>query len=172
MTEVDVASAIRSVPSDKYGDDYQAHVLEMWKVYLGMADNISDRRERANAFFITLHTGAIAVIGFLVEKQMYTWAATVSLLAGVPFSFLWYRLIRSYRDLNTAKFKVVHEVEKLLPLKLFDGEWEAVGRGEDPKRYLPFTHIEIYVPVVLLVLHILIVIGCLLFQFPPWPNPS
>ena len=162
MTEVDVASAIRSVPSDKYGDDYQAHVLEMWKVYLGMADNISDRRERANAFFVTLHMGAIAVIGFLVEKQMYEWVATVALLAGVPFSFLWYRLIRSYRDLNSAKFKVVHEIENLLPLKLFDGEWEAVGRGEDPKRYLPFTRIELVVPLVFLVFHTLLAIGFLL----------
>lgn len=162
MSESDIASAIRGIPPDEYGENYQAHVLEMWKVYLGMADNISDRRERANAFFVTLHTGSIAVVGFLVEKQMFAWIATVALLAGVPFSFLWYRLIRSYRDLNSAKFKVVHEIENLLPLKLFDGEWEAVGRGEDPKRYLPFTRIELVVPLVFLVFYTLLAIGFLL----------
>nr|PZN77087.1 MAG: hypothetical protein DIU57_16865 [Pseudomonadota bacterium] len=113
-----------------------------------MTDRISDRRERANVFFVTLHTGVFAVVGFLVEKQMFPWIVTICLLAGIPFSYLWYRLVRSYRDLNSAKFKVVHAIETRLPLKLFDAEWEAVGRGKDRSRYLPFTHIELKVPLV------------------------
>lgn len=162
MTVSDLANAIRGISSEEYGENHQAHVLEMWKVYLGMADHISDRRERANAFFVALHTGSIAVVGFLFEKQMFAWIVIVALFAGVPFSYLWYRLVRSYRDLNTAKFKIVHEIENLLPLKLFDGEWEAVGRGEDSKLYLPFTHIELAVPLVFLAIHILLAIGSLL----------
>lgn len=165
MSKSGIANAIRGVSPDEYGENHQAHVLEMWKVYLGMADHISDRRERANAFFVALHTGSIAVVGFLVEKQMFAWIATVALLAGVPFSYLWYRLIRSYRDLNSAKFKIVQEVENLLPLKLFDGEWEAVGRGKDSKRYLPFTRIELVVPWVFLIFHTLLAIGSSLFAF-------
>ena len=32
-------------------------------------------------------------------------------MAGMTLSYMWYRLIRSYKDLNGAKFKVVHEIE-------------------------------------------------------------
>lgn len=151
--ESDISVVIRGIPAEAYGDHYNSHILEMWKTYLVMADRISDRRERANAFFVTIHTGVFAGIGFLMEKEMHLWTTTIALFAGIPFAFLWYRLVRSYRDLNSAKFKVVHAVESLLPLKLFDAEWEAVGRGTDPDKYLPFTHIELKIPFVVLVLY-------------------
>lgn len=154
--DTDLSLAIRGVPAENYGESHSSHVLEMWKTYLGMADRISDRRERANAFFVTIHTAVFAGVGFLVEKQMFPWIATVCVFAGIPFAFYWYRLVRSYRDLNSAKFKVVHKMEELLPLKLFDAEWEAVGRGKDSKRYLPFTHIETKVPIIFIAVYTVI----------------
>ena len=84
-------------------------------------------------------------------------------LAGIAISYMWYRLIRSYRDLNSAKFKVIHQIEKKLPLSPFDAEWEAVGRGENSSLYLPFTHIEIGIPWVFLVLHMFA-----FYQSFPW----
>ena len=74
-------------------------------------------------------------------------------LAGLVLSYVWYRLIRSYKDMNSGKFKVVHEIEKELPLSPYDAEWEALGRGNDPKLYLPFTRIEIWVPGIFGALH-------------------
>ena len=67
-------------------------------------------------------------------------------LAGCVLSFTWYRLIRSYRDLNTAKFRVIHAIENRLPLQAYRAEWLAVGEGHRPDLYLPFTHIETKVP--------------------------
>ena len=55
--------------------------------------------------------------------------------------------------MNSGKFKVVHEIEKELPLSPYDAEWEALGRGNDPKLYLPFTRIEIWVPGIFGALH-------------------
>jgi hypothetical protein len=75
------------------------------------------------------------------------------MIAGIVVSYLWYRIVRSYRDLNSAKFRMIHEIEKLLPTKPYDAEWEAVGRGEKPKLYLPFTHVEIFVPWIFMALH-------------------
>jgi hypothetical protein len=75
-------------------------------------------------------------------------------LAGIAISFMWYRLIRSYRDLNSAKFQVLHQIEKKLPISPFDAEWEAVGRGKNSKLYLPFTNIEVGIPWVFLLLHV------------------
>ena len=168
----DVSKTLSGIPEDAYGEHYSAHILEMWKTYLEMTDRISDRRERANVFFVTLHTGVFAVVGFLVEKQMFPWIVTICLLAGIPFSYLWYRLVRSYRDLNSAKFKVVHAIETRLPLKLFDAEWEAVGRGKDRSRYLPFTHIELKVPLVFIGVYGFLTIAALYFFYSTGAAPA
>jgi hypothetical protein len=84
-------------------------------------------------------------------------------IAGIAISYMWYRLVRSYKDLNTAKFKVIHEIESQLPIAPYDAEWEAVGRGKAPELYLPFTHVEIYVPWVFIILHAIVALQCL-----PW----
>ena len=70
--------------------------------------------------------------------------------------------VRSYKDLNTAKFKLIHEIEAKLPMAPYDAEWEAVGRGKAPELYLPFTHVEICVPWVFLVLHAVVVLQYIL----------
>ena len=79
-------------------------------------------------------------------------------MSGMILCYTWSRLIRSYKDLNTAKFKVVHEIETKLPLAPYDSEWEAVGRGNAPDLYLPFTHVEKYVPWVFFILHLIVLL--------------
>lgn len=137
-------------------DKYRDHLLEQYKAYTESAQKNSDRRNTANVYFLTINTALITILGYLQVKQ----AANVEIaahvliaLAGIVISYMWYRLIRSYKDLNTAKFKVIHEIEKQLPIRPFDAEWEAVGRGENPKLYLPFTHIELRIPWVFFFLH-------------------
>lgn len=143
---------------------YQTHLLEQYKVYLSSAENISARRQTANSFFVTINTALIALISYLnfgsITSTDYYWLVA---LGGISISFMWYRLVRSYRDLNSAKFKVIHEIEKCLPISPFDAEWEAVGRGENSKLYLPFTHVEIFIPWVFLVLHFVVFL-----QSFPW----
>jgi hypothetical protein len=44
-------------------------------------------------------------------------------------------------------------MEQKLPFSPYDIEWDKAGRGKDPKLYLPFTHIEMLIPWVFLVIH-------------------
>jgi hypothetical protein len=162
MSKNNIADSIRGVPEDDYGDNYHDHVLEMWKMYVGQADQVGDRREKLNAFFVTLHTGVLTVVGFLFERQEFSAIALMAGFAGVPFAYLWYRMLRSSSDLNDAKIRIVHEVEKLLPFRLYAGEWDILGRGKDDDIYRPFTDIELKVPWVLFAVHMLIVAGALL----------
>ena len=90
----------------------------------------------------------------------WNWAVS---LAGLILCYAWYRLIRSYKDINSGKFEVIHEIEKTLPLLPYDAEWEALGRGKDPSLYLPFAHIEMWVPGIFGALH-----GLVLLLFIPW----
>jgi hypothetical protein len=77
----------------------------------------------------------------------------------VTLSLAGQRTIQSYRDLNTAKFTVIHEVERLLPLRPYDAEWSLVKRGGDEKLYLPVSHLETKVPWVFFLLYVALMLS-------------
>jgi hypothetical protein len=166
---LDLDRFLFNVPAKEYGEHYQCHLLEQYKLYVQMADKISERRQSANSFFLTINTALIAFLGLVASPNVggdagvaanppLPWVLVVS-AAGVVLCYSWFRLVRSYKDLNSGKFKVVHAIESRLPSSPYDAEWEAVGRGEDPMLYLPFTHVEIWIPWVFAALYILLAIG-------------
>ncbi len=139
--------------------DNTCTVLVQYKLYVEMADRISSRRLSANSFFLSINTALIAFTGYLsnIASNSYlpSSLATTS-IAGIILCYMWYRLIRSYKDLNTAKFKVIHKIETMLPYNPYDAEWIEVGEGKDKTKYLPFTNIEMGVPRVFLVMHAIV----------------
>lgn len=148
-----------SVTPEKYGinKQYTEHVFEQYKIFVEMADRISSRRNLANTFFLTLHTFLISAAGFLYEKGPTVnnpWLNIFPLIAVLALCYVWYRLLLSYRQLNTAKFKVIGEYEKVLPSSPYwSAEWKAMGQGKDPKLYRPLTDVEQYVPFVFAILY-------------------
>lgn len=145
------------IAQEEYGDNFKPHLLEQYKLYVEMADRISSRRQSANSFFLSVNTAIIAVISYVnfgskTTSEFY-WLIS---FAGMVLCFMWFRLIRSYKDLNSAKFKVIHELESLLPVAPYDMEWQKVERGKNSKLYLPFTHVEIYIPWVFFLIHVFV----------------
>lgn len=164
----DLATALRGVSDEEYGPARQGHVLEIYKMYVDMADRISARRERANAFFVTVNAAFIA----LLAKETVTasairasWSTYAIPIAGVTLCYLWKSIIRSYRDLNSAKFRVVHAMELQLPIRPYDAEWECLGRGTDKRLYRPITHMERGVPFLFMTLY-----AVLLLSRVPWDS--
>jgi hypothetical protein len=161
-----LAGALRGVGRDEYGPSCRDHSIEIYKIYVEMADRISQRREKANTFFLTVNA---ALIAFLAKDAFGTATTPRRMveclvpIAAIVLCYLWYRIIRSYKDLNSAKFKVIHELERHLPMRPYDAEWESVGRGKDPKLYLPFTRVEIVVPWLFVALHL-----ALIAAYIPW----
>ena len=129
-------------------------LLEQYKLYVEMADRISQRRGAANTFFLTFNTAVVgALAGFYkdvppdVSVAMYAAAAVLSIAWGV--------LLRSYRNLNTAKFKVIGVLEERLPANpYYKAEWKALGEGKDLRRYIPLSAIETVVPAVFFLIYI------------------
>jgi hypothetical protein len=139
---------------DKYKEDnklYLEHLLEQYKIYVEMADRISARRHAANVFFLTLHSSAVAAIGFTFDRieQIDSRAILIfPLIALFVFCIVWWWLIRSYRNLNSAKYKVIGKMEELLPYSPYWAEeWKELGEGKDWRKYLQLTVIEQWVPV-------------------------
>ncbi len=152
---------LAGVTENEYGSNYRQHILEIYKLYVEMADQVSSRRNSANAFFLSVNSALVALLGIsraFTDKEIPVTFFILVSVAGMVLSYQWYRLIRSYKDLNSGKFKVVHAIEKMLPVRPYDAEWTAVGRGERPDLYLPFTQVEIRVPWVFLLLHLIILV--------------
>lgn len=146
-----------SVNEINYGPEYKAHVFEQYKLYVEMADQVSNRRNLANTFFLTLHTLLLGVIGVSIEKGpaiVDRWIIIFPLIAALLLCLTWWTMVRSYRRLNTAKFIVIGEFEKRLPASPYwSAEWKALGEGKDPTKYIPLTHVENWIPIVFALLY-------------------
>ncbi len=132
-----------------YGINYQEHLFEQYKLYVESVEKTSDRRQHANNYFITINTALISLIGLSFQIKIFENLAgvkSVLALVGIIICIVFWYLIRSYKQLNTGKFAVIHEIEKHLPLALYKYEWEVLGKGEDNKKYYPFSHIELIIP--------------------------
>ena len=161
MKKDDVEKMLFVSESTQYGDNYIEHLLEQYKIYINSTEKISDRRQKANEFFLGLNTALVAVLGFIGSKTLQSSTTPligVAAIAGITMCYLWYRIIQSYKGLNGGKFKVIHAIEARLPLALYDTEWEMLERGENKKTYWPFTHIELLVPWIFIGIYVLLIL--------------
>jgi hypothetical protein len=135
---------------DKYGDSYKNHLMNQYELYLNSAESISSRRESANKYFLGINSVFIVAGSFLIERVSVKNDLIILLfgilLMGLSVCVIFFYLINSYKQLNTAKFKLLHSIEEELPLNLYSKEWEILGKGEDKKKYFPFSHIERIIP--------------------------
>ncbi|MEU4499551.1 hypothetical protein OG729_31440 [Streptomyces sp. NBC_00210] len=135
--------------------------LELYKIAVEMADRGSARRGTANAFFLSLQTAVIS-IATLVDTKLgdSNWPPYLALsLAGVAISASWWLQLRSYRELNAAKFAVINRIEKQFPVRIFTDEWESLTSGPPlplRKRYAELGAVEMITPIVFAGLFVLL----------------
>jgi len=102
--------------------------------------------------------GMVGYIGFYKAENVGQEFYVLIGLAGATLCLLWFFIIRSYKSMNTAKFKIIHEIEKLLPIAPYDAEWKIAKQSKNPFFRVPFTYIEMLVPWVFLLLHVAVVV--------------
>ena len=118
----------------------------------------ANRGQSTNNYFLTINTALISlVIASLVYSRFIKDMShdfTLGVLIGVSFvgvanCWAWRALIMSYKAMNGAKFKVIHDMEKIIGYRPYFDEWEHLSRGEDKKVYNKFTNVESRVPIAL-----------------------
>ena len=137
----------------RYGENYQAHLIEQYKLYVEMSDRTSARRVQMNSFYIYLLSGLIAALSFLSDKQLLINSQQKFLLLaastlGLILCIVWLFNIRAFKQLNSAKFDVIHEMEEFLPFSCYDREWEFI-RQTKKMNYIQQTNIEQVIPLIL-----------------------
>lgn len=140
----------------QYGNDYNGHLLEQYKLYVEMADRVSQRRMDTNKFFISVQTLMIAFIT-LFNKDSYM-VLIIAALIGFLLSCAWFFLLKNYRQLNSSKFKVIHELESQLPCAPYNKEWDHLGKGREKGIYWPLSHLEIALPVVFAIMYLIFIV--------------
>ncbi|MGW1835962.1 RipA family octameric membrane protein [Streptomyces sp. BBFR2] len=147
-------------PSHYSGSEqtYQGAVLEQYKLCVEMADRVSSRRNLTNTFFLTLNTAVVAAAaagGGVTGGHFSVWVRLAGLVILLTQCLAWFVTMRSYRQLNAAKFAVIGALERKLPaLAYSDAEWGALGEGRDWRRYLPLTYVEQWVPSIFAVAYV------------------
>lgn len=132
-------------------------VLDLYKMSVEMADRISARRGQANQFYLTLQStllGVPALVGVVGGEDLDPLRATLLALVGGLTSVTWWLQLRSYRDLNRAKFEVINTIEQEhFTVTPFTDEWNSLKKDPVPKlrgRYAELGAVERVVPIVFL----------------------
>lgn len=152
-----------SIDEKQYGKEYKEHLLEQYKLFVDMADKNSERRSNYNSFYLSLISALIAIIGILsqIEKPIsiayYWWVAIVS-ISGIAFCLLWKTNINCYRQLGKAKFRVINEIEKKLPVAAYAKEWECLCGADLKSKYQELTLVERWIPLVFVIIFVLLLI--------------
>ena len=136
---------------ETYGDSFTSDLLEQYKLYVQTAESVSSRRVAISRYLLTLSAALIAVYGLQSSSPNQSFWLLFIPLAGIFVSLLWYKMIKSYRNLNRIKFKLIHELEELLPAPLFTREW-CIAR-ENGRAYTKVTDIERWIPLLFVALH-------------------
>lgn len=139
-------------------DSDRNELLEIYKLHAELADRVSQRREGANRLYVSLLAGLAAFLAVLIRFGAGGVPVRVVLVAvgvaGAALSASWYVVLRSYRQLNTRKFRALHELEDRLAYSFFRREWDLLGEGADRSRYWRLTVVEVGLPCIFFVLFI------------------
>jgi len=144
--------------NDKGDDDKRrTAILEQYKLCVEMADRISARRALANTFFVTINAAVLTLIGTGLGRNIEVRPTVLlfPLLILLAMCLFWFWVIRSYRQLNAAKYVVIGALEEKLPASPFWlAEWKALDMGENRHVYWPLTHVEKWIPLVFAVAYV------------------
>lgn len=150
---------------ETYGKSFKADLFEQYKLYVESAERVSERRVSANNYLLTVNAFLVTLYGILAASPYKSYSTILVPVAGILVSLTWYRIIISYRNLNSVKFKVIHELEQHMPAALYEYEWQKAEEGRG-KAYHPLTHLERWVPIVFTALYGLLALLGLLRLIP------
>ena len=125
-------------------------ILEQWRTCAELANSVSERRDNMNNLFVVLNTAIIATVSFVWDVK------TIALMVlGILMCVVWLLMIKNFKALNAAKFHVINDMEKELPVQAFTKEWESLEGNED---YYTNTELEGKVPCIFIAMYIAVMV--------------
>lgn len=142
----------------------QKDLLDQYKLYVEMADRISQRRGQDNRFYVTLLSALFVLLSLIVSNNIFgsilNWIVIAVGIFGILFCIIWYYNIKRYKELNSKKFRVIGEMETNLPFPAYKREYELIRSARRESQTNLLTGIEMYIPIIMaLPYSLLIIVG-------------
>ena len=137
-----------------YGPNFQAHLLEQYKVFVESAQKVTDRRISTGNYLLTVNSFLLTVFGVASSQHLAGYWLAIVPVAGLLVSFTWYALVVFYRNLGASKYKVIHQMEEHLPAAPFRCEW--VSPSDRSQRHAGVTHLERVIPLTFAVIYLVL----------------
>jgi len=144
----------------EYGNEFESHLLRQYELFVESSEKVSSKRMSVNKFYLGVNTGIFAIASYLAILKSPLTVILLSLV-GTLICLSWINGLESYKRLNHAKFKIIHELENHLPAKIYSKEDEYLNK------YYTLTNLEKFIPVVFIIFYALIVLYYLL-PFSNW----
>jgi len=143
---------------ESYGESFRRDLFDQYKLYVESAERISERRVTANNYLLTVNAFLVTLYGLVSASRFNTLWTTLVPFTGLLVAITWHRIVTSYRDLNTVKFAVIHELEHQMPAALYAYEWHKAEKGRG-RTYHPLSHLERWIPILFVVLYVLLAVA-------------
>ena len=158
----------RVVNQQEQNAEYTEALLALHKLYVEMANAVSQRRDSTNRFLLTLATTPVALLVLASRGNQDIFSNPLAMVAsglvGLAVSCAWVLNLTMYRKLNRAKFIVIEEIEADLPHAGFTKEWQLLKAD----RYQGLTKTETMLPA----LAGLFYAGLILYAVYVWCAPA
>jgi hypothetical protein len=118
----------------------QDAILRQYELMINSSIQLTSWRQSTNNYFLTVNTVLLAIATYLLTLSSTTGIAIG--LAGIAIAILWHATIKYYKSLNKAKFMVIEEIEKQLPIAMFQMEYSHFKKEGVKKA----TNIECGIP--------------------------
>lgn len=102
------------------------NLLPQYKLLVETTNEISNRRENTNKFYLTLITIILGALTF-VSTNYQPLLAIIPLMFIIIISISLKKHIKQYKLLNTVKFKLINHLENHLPVYAFTKEWDLLN---------------------------------------------
>ncbi|MBQ9707184.1 MAG: hypothetical protein IJV78_04765 [Clostridia bacterium] len=139
-------------------------LVEQYKVLLSTSESLIERRQKLTTTYLSIFSVMLPVLSAMLtfEQAFLQLGAFFVSAICIILCLSWRGTIISYGKSNLAKFAILEEMEKQLPVAMFASEWLVLNRITT--RYKSFTNRETTIPVIFIAIYtIFAVLSLVLF---------
>jgi hypothetical protein len=132
--------------------------MEQYKVLLTTSESLIERRQKLTTTYLSIFSIMLPVLSTMLSFQylfLQLGAFFVSIIC-IILCLSWRSTIISYGKSNRAKFAILEEIERQLPVAMFASEWLVLKRITT--KYKSFTNRETIIPMVFICIYIIFAI--------------
>lgn len=149
-------------------------LFEQYKLFTQTSEELVNRRQNVNSFYITANTALITVAATVFAMTgkieiLYLLIIIILSVPGILLNSSWKKILEAYGITNSSKLSIISMLEKRLEASIYDAEWVAMSNKYNLKKYVSFTESEKQIPQIFIVFYsvidLLCVIGIVVLYF-------